>query len=1033
MRNLKRALSLALATVMTLGLMVVGTGAVSYDDVTSEDNQEAIEVLQAVGIMTGVSETEFNPDGLVTRNEMAVIMSQLLNLDYDYYRGVNPFTDVPAWAAPYVAACAAEGVVAGIGDGLYGGNNNVTAAQAALMIMKALGYFQYQNDFGDDWQIATIRQASYISLFDGVDANAEQALTRNQIAQLVLNGLTSDMVYFTGDVGATVGDVVINYRPEYTSRTGSAIKYNALVGGRTDIAQQGQYYIQLGEELYDGDLEMSPDIDDFGRPSTTWTYENEDIGTYVNEDLLVAEYTESFEYGDLYNDVGSNAAKYYDLFTYVDGYVGSVDQDEITRNNDEEVPDSDLGALTQVFVDLDAEEITVTTINTYLAQAITDYNETTGKATLNVYTGRTTTGTTDSVSKRLSDEDFEIVKEMVEDDFYTVTMAKGVVKTVGVPEIIADVTASEYSSKPVNGQSHKNDTDGRLTKVIVDGATYKTAAQAWFDAEYLYDYAEKQLDGFTYDLLLDQYGNLLGIDNVTSDEDSFFVVGYEVGSSYLASTVDKALVIFPDGRMERVDAMEKKLTPAFTIPDGDGSYRVNAWYDYTINSDGVYVISGLSENQISDQYTVGNKIDRENTTFESKGDVNNTKGLDFIYGNADSVYIAVDADTDVSGDGSIVKVNGVTTGIKNTSIEAEAGLAYDDDVRDGWGACNVFALYNNSGYVTYAVVIGEDGSIADNLVYLTSGITSKYYDSTIKEYVYRYDALVNGEPVEIESLTAFEVDGTTDLVKDTLYEASYDADGFITDMEKPDTPYKTMDNTAAYKDNGYSVDSYPTTPATLTLSGATLYVTAADNTHYAILDEDCRFYVNGEDDTDGKYNEYANASAMLAALGTDRKIDEGGQLVVIADTNTGFATAIIILDTKYYAKGDGDLESNLEVWSSGSEVASMSGKISITGGTVSLTGGNYVVNAALSPEDTAASTNVQVTYEISKYNYITNKWEDAEIVTSAKTPNLLKNTSIDSVSAANFAVPAGVDCMVKVTISGSGFSYSYPAVVVTSA
>ena len=75
MRNLKRALSLALATVMTLGLMVVGTSAAGYTDVTSEDNQEAIEVLQEVGIMTGVTDDEFNPDGLVTRNQMAVIMS----------------------------------------------------------------------------------------------------------------------------------------------------------------------------------------------------------------------------------------------------------------------------------------------------------------------------------------------------------------------------------------------------------------------------------------------------------------------------------------------------------------------------------------------------------------------------------------------------------------------------------------------------------------------------------------------------------------------------------------------------------------------------------------------------------------------------------------------------------------------------------------------------------------------------------------------------------------------------------------------
>ena len=75
MRNLKRALSLALASVMVLGLMVVGSGA-SYADVTSEENQEAIEVLQAVGVMVGDDEGQLQSlDKNVTRNEMAVVMS----------------------------------------------------------------------------------------------------------------------------------------------------------------------------------------------------------------------------------------------------------------------------------------------------------------------------------------------------------------------------------------------------------------------------------------------------------------------------------------------------------------------------------------------------------------------------------------------------------------------------------------------------------------------------------------------------------------------------------------------------------------------------------------------------------------------------------------------------------------------------------------------------------------------------------------------------------------------------------------------
>ena len=60
MRNLKRALSLALASVMLLGMMVVGTSA-SYADVSSKNNLEAIEVLKAVGVMTGDDKGNFNP------------------------------------------------------------------------------------------------------------------------------------------------------------------------------------------------------------------------------------------------------------------------------------------------------------------------------------------------------------------------------------------------------------------------------------------------------------------------------------------------------------------------------------------------------------------------------------------------------------------------------------------------------------------------------------------------------------------------------------------------------------------------------------------------------------------------------------------------------------------------------------------------------------------------------------------------------------------------------------------------------------
>ena len=377
MRNLKRALSLLLSSTLVLGMLVMGGSAAGYKDVdASNDHQEAIEVLQKVGIMTGDQNGNFNPDGSVTRNEMAVIMAHLLNLDYDYYRGTNPFTDVPEWAAPYVAACAAEGVIAGIGNNQFGGEMKVTAAQASLMIMKALGYFENAEDFGSDWQVATISQASKINLFDQINASAESALTRAQVAQMVLNGLQAKTVYFTGDKGIQIGDVTVGYRAEYTPKTGTDKKYNTLVSGKTDISNQGQYYIQLGEELYDGQLRKAPDADEFDRPAFTWSYKAQKIGTYVDWSLLVKEYTTAVTGEELYNTLTSSAIKAYDFAYYVDGKVSDeIKTSNMIRTNDTKYATTGNGALTQVFVDNEEGKITITTINTYLAQATADYNE----------------------------------------------------------------------------------------------------------------------------------------------------------------------------------------------------------------------------------------------------------------------------------------------------------------------------------------------------------------------------------------------------------------------------------------------------------------------------------------------------------------------------------------------------------------------------------------------------------------------------------------------------------------------------------
>ena len=207
---------------MISGLMVMGSSAASsYTDVADTDNVEAIEVLKTVGIMIGDESGDFNPDQNVTRNEMAVVMSNLMAYNVASYKDTSPFTDVPSWAEPYVAACYTNGITAGTSATTYGGSENVTTAQAALMLMKALGYFQYSSDFGSDWQLSTATQGNKIDLFVGVDSALKEAMTRNDLAQLVLNTLEAGTVEAETDGSFSVGDVTFV----------SGVKYNYVTSG----------------------------------------------------------------------------------------------------------------------------------------------------------------------------------------------------------------------------------------------------------------------------------------------------------------------------------------------------------------------------------------------------------------------------------------------------------------------------------------------------------------------------------------------------------------------------------------------------------------------------------------------------------------------------------------------------------------------------------------------------------------------------------------------------------------------------------
>lgn len=136
---MKRKILAALLTlVMVFSLLPVSAWAeeTTYSDVAGHWAQAAILRWSDYGVLQG-SEGKFSPNGTLTRGQMAVILSRLLNLPAAPSAG---FTDVApdAWYADGINRCAAAGILQG-SEGKAMPEDPITREQAMVMLCRALG------------------------------------------------------------------------------------------------------------------------------------------------------------------------------------------------------------------------------------------------------------------------------------------------------------------------------------------------------------------------------------------------------------------------------------------------------------------------------------------------------------------------------------------------------------------------------------------------------------------------------------------------------------------------------------------------------------------------------------------------------------------------------------------------------------------------------------------------------------------------------------------------------------------------------
>jgi hypothetical protein len=117
------------------------TGEIAFTDVEEESwYYEEVQKAYREGEIIGVSKTRFAPEDYITREQAAIIMARLVNLD-GYSKGAGVFTDsiqISSWAREYVGAAAYHNLIKGYEDNTFRPQNNIKRAEAVVLLDRIL-------------------------------------------------------------------------------------------------------------------------------------------------------------------------------------------------------------------------------------------------------------------------------------------------------------------------------------------------------------------------------------------------------------------------------------------------------------------------------------------------------------------------------------------------------------------------------------------------------------------------------------------------------------------------------------------------------------------------------------------------------------------------------------------------------------------------------------------------------------------------------------------------------------------------------
>jgi len=180
----------------TLAVLFIFSNAFAFSDIGSNNlHKNAIEYLSRHSVVSGFSDGEFKPQQWITRAELSKIIVGA--------RGESPsprefnscFGDVASeWFARFVCFAQNENWISGYPDGTFRPSAEVNYAEAAKIIINALGgglddSTKFSNVADDEWFAIFANTIRARNLSDDSTFFADQKITRGEVAEIIFREL----------------------------------------------------------------------------------------------------------------------------------------------------------------------------------------------------------------------------------------------------------------------------------------------------------------------------------------------------------------------------------------------------------------------------------------------------------------------------------------------------------------------------------------------------------------------------------------------------------------------------------------------------------------------------------------------------------------------------------------------------------------------------------------------------------------------------------------------------------------------------